>query len=254
MKRIITAAVLIPLVLFAIFSNIWWVLLGFVALIGIACWYEYANMLELDWLTLMTGAAGGLALLVIPIEHLIIPLVIFGLVTLTLPFRDEDLQAGMSRAAIMFLGVVYIFGAMKTAYQLGILQELLLLFALAINWVGDTGAYYVGRRFGKHKMAPRISPGKSWEGAAASIVFAALFTTVGMHLFLNTPVPKAALFGILGNIAGQIGDLAESAMKRGAGVKDSGTLLPGHGGMLDRVDSALFTLPVAYAIARWMHL
>jgi phosphatidate cytidylyltransferase len=254
MKRIVTAGVLIPLVVFAIFSNIWWVLLGFVALIAIACWYEYANMFELDWLTLTLGAAGGLALLVIPIEHLIIPLLIFSLITLTLPFREEDLQAGMSRAAIMFLGVVYIFGAMKTAYQLGILQELLLLFALAINWVGDTGAYYVGRRFGKHKMTPRISPGKSWEGAAASILFAALFTTLGMHLFLNTPLLKAAVFGILGNVAGQIGDLAESAMKRGAGLKDSGTLLPGHGGMLDRVDSALFTLPVAFAIARWMHL
>jgi phosphatidate cytidylyltransferase len=254
MKRIATAAVLIPLVVFAIFSNIWWVLLAFVALVAMACWYEYANLFELHWLTLMMGAAGGLALLVIPIEHVIIPLVIFSLITLTLPFRDEDLQAGMSRAAIMFVGLVYIFGAMKSGYQLGILQPLLLLFALAINWVGDTGAYYVGKRFGKHKMAPRISPGKSWEGAAASILFAALFTTIGMHLFLNTPLLKAATFGILGNIAGQIGDLAESAMKRGAGVKDSGTLLPGHGGMLDRVDSALFTLPVAFAIARWMHL
>lgn len=253
MKRILTAAVLMPAVVLAIFSHVWWILLAFVAFIAIASWYEYANMLALDWLTLMLGAAGGLALLAIPIEHVIIPLVIFSLVTLTLPFRDEDLQAGMSRAAIMFLGVVYIFGAMKTAYQLGILQEWLLLFALAINWVGDSGAFYVGRKFGKHKMAPRISPGKSWEGAAASIVFAALFTSVGMHLFLNTPLLKAALFGILGNVAGQIGDLAESAMKRGAGVKDSGTMLPGHGGMLDRVDSALFTLPVAYAIARWLH-
>jgi phosphatidate cytidylyltransferase len=254
MKRILTAAVLIPLVVFAIFSHVWWILLAFIGLIAVVSWYEYANIESLDWLTLMVGAAGGLALLAIPIEHVILPLVIFSLATLTLPFREEDLQAGMSRAAVMFLGVVYIFGAMKTAYQLGILQAWLLLFALDINWVGDTGAYYVGRRFGKHKMAPRISPGKSWEGAAASILFAALFTTIGMHLFLNTPLLKAAVFGILGNIAGQIGDLAESAMKRGAGVKDSGTLLPGHGGMLDRVDSALFTLPVAYAMARWMLL
>ena len=254
MKRLITAAIFIPVVILAIFSHVWWVLLLFIATIAIACWYEYGNIFALDWLTLMLGAAGGLALLVIPIEHVIIPLVIFSLVTLTLPFRDDDLPAGMSRAAIMFLGVVYIFGAMKTAYQLGILQEWLLLFALLINWVGDSGAYYVGRRFGKHKLAPRISPGKSWEGAAASIGFAALFTCVGMHLFLGTPLLKAALFGICGNIAGQIGDLAESAMKRGAGVKDSGKLLPGHGGMLDRVDSALFTLPVAFAIARWAHL
>jgi phosphatidate cytidylyltransferase len=254
MKRIITAAVLIPAVLLAIFSNIPWVLLAFVAVIGLASWYEYANIMALDWLTLMLGATGGLALLVIPIEHLILPLVIFSLIALTIPFREEDLQAGLARAALMFLGVVYIFGAMMAADYLGLLGKWLLLFALLINWVGDTGAYYVGRRFGKHKLAPRISPGKSWEGAAASIVFAALFTCIGMHLFLGTDIRKAALFGILGNIAGQIGDLAESAMKRGAGVKDSGTLLPGHGGMLDRVDSALFTLPVALAIARWVHL
>jgi phosphatidate cytidylyltransferase len=254
MKRILTAAVLIPAVALAIFSHDWRILLAFIAIISVLSWYEYANIVSLDWFGLMLGAVGGLALLLIPIEHVIVPLVLFSLVALTLPLREEDLQAGMAKSAALFLGVVYIFGSMKTAYQLGILQEWLLLFALAINWVGDSGAYYVGRKFGKHKLAPRISPGKTWEGAAASIVFAGLFTAIAMHHFLLTPWLKATLFGVLGNVAGQIGDLAESALKRGAGVKDSGTLLPGHGGMLDRIDSTLFTLPVAFAIAKWTHL
>jgi phosphatidate cytidylyltransferase len=114
-----------------------------------------------------------------------------------------------------------------------------------LNWVGDSAAYYVGRKLGRHKLAPRISPGKSWEGSiasvAASIVFAVVYLT---RLIPSVEIWQAVLLGGVGNIAGQIGDLAESALKRGAGVKDSGTMLPGHGGWLDRVDSILFAMPV----------
>src|SRR6202012_1137901 len=103
---------------------------------------------------------------------------------------------------------------------------------------GDSGAYFAGRRFGKHKMAPRVSPKKSWEGAAASVV-----TSIGiaggdlLHFLPEVPVRNAVLLTAAANIAGQLGDLAESAIKRGAGVKDSSSILPGHGGLLDRVDS-----------------
>jgi phosphatidate cytidylyltransferase len=123
-----------------------------------------------------------------------------------------------------------------------------LVFGLAVNWIGDTGAYYFGRNFGKHKLAPIVSPGKSWEGAAASVVAAMLFGIFFLARFVHVDLLPAGAIAIAANIAGQVGDLAESAIKRGAGVKDSGTLLPGHGGMLDRVDSSLFSLPVLYAL------
>jgi len=126
-----------------------------------------------------------------------------------------------------------------------------LLFAMAINWVGDTGAYYVGKNIGMHKLADRISPGKSWEGAVASVVVAIVFGVAYIHHFFpQMSLVEAMALPLLANISGQIGDLAESALKRGAGVKDSGTLLPGHGGMLDRVDSTLFTMPVVYVYLR----
>ena len=118
-------------------------------------------------------------------------------------------------------------------------------YANAINWVGDSAAYFVGRAIGKHKLAPRISPGKSIEGAVASVIFASVFGVAFLHYFLpGTPLWLAMGVSVAANIAGQLGDLAESALKRGAGVKDSGTLLPGHGGWLDRLDSSLFSLPV----------
>jgi phosphatidate cytidylyltransferase len=115
--------------------------------------------------------------------------------------------------------------------------------------VGDTGAYYVGRRFGRHKLAPIVSPGKSWEGAWASAVTGGVFGLVYLRLTVpGVPVWEAVLLALAANIAGQVGDLAESAIKRGAGVKDSGSLLPGHGGLLDRLDSTMFSMPVTYVL------
>jgi phosphatidate cytidylyltransferase len=118
-----------------------------------------------------------------------------------------------------------------------------------VTFASDSAAYFVGRSFGKHKMAPAISPGKSWEGAVAGIVGAAL---AGFIFTLNTffQVPLSAIsgivLGVLVSVFGQIGDLAESMLKRGTGVKDSGTVMPGHGGILDRLDSLLFAGVVVY--------
>src|SRR5204862_6861715 len=104
------------------------------------------------------------------------------------------------------------------------------------------------RRFGKHRLAPRVSPKKTWEGSVASV--AASILLAGGYLLRWIPevaIGHAMGITVVANVAGQVGDLAESAMKRGAGVKDSGAMLPGHGGFLDRVDSTLFSLPVIYA-------
>ncbi len=128
-----------------------------------------------------------------------------------------------------------------------------LMFGLMVNWIGDTGAYYVGRRFGRHKLAPVVSPKKTWEGAAASAFVGVAFGVIYLPLAITgTPYWIAAAFALIANVAGQFGDLAESAIKRSAGVKDSGTILPGHGGFLDRVDSTMFTLPILWALVGFL--
>jgi len=122
-----------------------------------------------------------------------------------------------------------------------------LLTALSVIWVGDTAAYFVGRRFGRHKLAPTISPGKTWEGAVGALAAAAIYWIAVWALFPGRIAHLASglLWVSVMTLLGIEGDLFESWMKRIAGVKDSGTMLPGHGGVLDRVDSLTATLPLA---------
>jgi phosphatidate cytidylyltransferase len=123
----------------------------------------------------------------------------------------------------------------------------LVYFLLLVVWLGDSGAYYVGKQFGKHKLSPRISPKKTVEGLVGGVT-ASVITALVIHFtfFPAFPLLHAVLAGVLLSVAGVIGDLAESMWKRSADVKDSGTLLPGHGGFLDRFDSILFTAPILY--------
>ena len=120
------------------------------------------------------------------------------------------------------------------------------LFAVAIIWVADSGAYFVGSRFGKHKLAPRISPGKSWEGLFGGLAAAALATVAAMPLLgvAWDKLPLMLLLAVATTAVSVVGDLFESLLKRHAGMKDSSDLIPGHGGMLDRIDSLLAALPV----------
>jgi len=121
----------------------------------------------------------------------------------------------------------------------------LLLFTLVLVWAGDTLGYFVGRSFGRIPMALQLSPKKTWEGAAANLLGSALVGVV-FYRWLNIDAFSAVLMACLANAAGQAGDLLESAYKRGAGVKDSGTLLPGHGGVLDRIDALILAAPVVW--------
>jgi phosphatidate cytidylyltransferase len=123
------------------------------------------------------------------------------------------------------------------------------LFLLLLVWACDSAAYYFGRRFGAHRLAPVVSPKKTWEGTIAGFVAATVFGAVagGWWLVPELGPVRGALAGALGSTAGQLGDLVESLWKRGAGVKDSGAFLPGHGGFFDRIDSLLFAGPVVAA-------
>ena len=253
MKRVLTALVLIPLVLYVVLWGPAWLVFGVTALVAILCYYEYAGIASAFGLG-NPGALGhvaGIAVLLARPQDL--SLVWAGLVVaaLVLGMRENPLSRSLPRAALIVAGVTYIFGCWKFALLLYAVNPYWLLYGLALCWIGDIGAYYVGRKFGKHKLAPRVSPGKSWEGAAASVAVSILFGCFYLARLVPA-VPVAAAIGVsaLANAAGQLGDLAESAIKRGAGVKDSGALLPGHGGFLDRVDSTLFALPVVYLCTR----
>jgi phosphatidate cytidylyltransferase len=116
---------------------------------------------------------------------------------------------------------------------------------LVITWVGDSVAYFVGRAIGRHPLAPHLSPKKTWEGSIGSF-FGSLIVAVFFTRWLSASLPHLLAMAGCGNIAGQAGDLLESAYKRSAGIKDSGSLLPGHGGVLDRIDALILTIPVVW--------
>jgi phosphatidate cytidylyltransferase len=164
-------------------------------------------------------------------------------------FAREALSRSLVDAAVMILGVGYVAGLLGHAllirgYQDG---EWLIFFLVAVTWAGDTGAYYAGIALGKHKLAPRISPNKTVEGLAGGILLAVLMAMTARWWFLPTfSIGQCIVLGLLLTGAGVMGDLVESAIKRSAGVKDSGSMIPGHGGMLDRLDSMLFTAPTLY--------
>ncbi len=123
----------------------------------------------------------------------------------------------------------------------------LVYFLLLVVWLGDSGAYYVGKNFGKHHMSPRISPKKTWEGLAGGIAASVITAVVIQSTFFpQMPLVHAILLGVVLSLTGVIGDLAESMWKRSAAVKDSGTMIPGHGGFFDRFDSILYTAPILY--------
>ncbi len=249
MQRVLTAAVLAPTVLFIIFRGPYLSFFLLVACVAALCYYEFGGIARLHPAEIALGMAAGTLLLVQRPDLALITLTIFALLVLVIAMRHRPLAEILPCSSAQLFGLLYVYAAWNTAFLLRALSPYWLTFGLVVNWIGDTGAYYVGRYFGKNRLAPQISPGKTWEGAAASVLSAVVFGAV----FLPRTIPsvkvwQAVLFSLLANVAGQVGDLAESAMKRGAGVKDSGTLLPGHGGMLDRVDSSLFSLPVLYGI------
>ena len=252
MKRVLTALALIPIVVWVVLFADWRVFLA--VLLSVACLrYREYDQIATGYGFGAPGVLGYGAgiLLLLSRDVPWIALVGIALVALVMVMRDQDLAHALPRAALLVLGILYIFGSWKCARALLELDPHWLMYGLMLSWVGDIGAYYIGRPFGKHKLAPRVSPKKSWEGSIASVCSSAVVGTLYLRRFLpGVPWWQAAALSVAANIAGQLGDLAESAMKRGAHVKDSGVILPGHGGLLDRVDSTLFALPVIYAYLR----
>jgi len=167
-------------------------------------------------------------------------------------FGKSSVEDALPSSAIAVLATMYVGmlggSLIRLRSDFGpVIGPNLIYFLLLVVWLGDAGAYYVGKRFGKHKLSPRISPKKTVEGLIGGIIMSVI-TAVVIHLtfFPQIQLVHAMIVGIVLSITGVIGDLAESLWKRSAAVKDSGTLLPGHGGFLDRFDSILFTAPILY--------
>ena len=293
LKRVGTAVVLIPIVLGLILWAPIPVLAGVAALVALLAIREFLKLSEAYqvrpfreatyifvalYFVLLAIAAGN--------EKPLLSTAVFvygtGLAAALAPFvflsigmRRVVLRDALPAAAISTVAFTYI------ALPLGFLVQLrqqwagafYVFYLLLIVWAGDIFAYFVGRLVGRHRMSPRISPKKTWEGAAASIMASVLVGTLvfnharaisqfflqlhliqprdGMFSQQAEPLVTTIVLSALVNIAAQLGDLVESLVKRGAEVKDSGALLPGHGGMLDRIDALLFAVPILWYYAAW---
>jgi phosphatidate cytidylyltransferase len=275
MKRVVTALILIPLVLALIFFGPSWLLTLAVAAVSMLAAWEFLGLAEKAGATppriavlvaIFALFAGSLAL-----DHRGQTETILGILSLALllfctffrPIEQVMADASASIFCLFYLGM--------TLVTIPALREQangpsLIAFLLCVVWAGDIAALYVGRAWGRHKLAPTLSPNKSWEGAIGSVAGGLLVTGVLLGLarlfeqwdkaWLSYPEDLWYWLGlaVVVNVAAQVGDLAESALKRSAGVKDSGTLLPGHGGVLDRIDALLLAAPVlwfAQVIHQW---
>jgi phosphatidate cytidylyltransferase len=159
------------------------------------------------------------------------------------PLVEALPAAGISSSALLLVAFPLSFAVRLHGFPYD--GPRLLLFALVITWAGDTVAYFVGRAIGKHPLAPHISPKKTWEGSVGSMV-GSLIVAWAFSYWIRIPLGHLVAMAVIGNVAGQMGDLLESAYKRSAGVKDSGGLLPGHGGVLDRIDALILCIPVIW--------
>ena len=159
------------------------------------------------------------------------------------PLVEALPTVGISSSAILL--VAFPLSYAVALHGLARFGPKLLLFALVITWAGDTVAYFVGRAIGKHALAPHLSPKKTWEGSVGSMV-GSLLVAWAFSYWIRIPIGHLVAMAVIGNVAGQMGDLLESAYKRSAGVKDSGGLLPGHGGVLDRIDALILCIPVIW--------
>ena len=272
MKRLLTAVAVLPFLIASILiSSLWWVfMLLAVAAMVLALWefYLLAKRLQLKpdpaagyiagaalvTIALQNAPTINPALNILLVQFVIIALTIGTLIAATLRGAPFDKMIGSVGATI--LGVLYIplLGSHLIATRVGFdptLSRHLLSFFFLVLMGADAGAYYIGRALGKHKLAPSISPGKTWEGAVGGVV-AALAMGALSHFWFFRELPLRVILPLAAvmTIVGIFGDLAESALKRGAGTKDAANILPGHGGLLDRLDSLLFNAPVIYYFAR----
>src|SRR6266498_1620714 len=273
MSRIITAVITLPILIASILIpslQLLFVVLAAAAMIfGLYEFYVLARKKDMKP-DVAAGFLGGAALFTIfyfatpdrqprldmeTIGLVILVLTIGTMIAATLRGAPFDKMIASSGATILGVLYVVLLGGHLVALRTGFEEKLaahLLSFFFLILMGADTGAYYVGRAIGKHKLAPAISPGKTWEGVVGGVVAGlALATVVHFWFFRELPLKWALPLAAVMIVLGILGDLTESALKRGAGAKDAAKILPGHGGALDRLDSLLFNAPLIYYFAHF---
>ncbi len=265
-KRIITGLWAIPLVIAAIWFNEplpWFTVL--VAILGLLAVFEFYKLAAGAKLQPLTYFGLIWTLLFIISPHFkydfTVPLLLTSAVVLSLIWllgRSKK-DGAFTDWAWTLAGILYIGWLLSYLVALRGLDggrwgldggRNWVFFALATNFASDTAAFFVGRALGRHKLAPRISPGKTWEGTIAGVV-GAIIVSLLFTLLIPIPYWQAIILGLLVSLFGQLGDLVESLLKRNTGVKDSGWLFPGHGGVLDRIDSVVFASVVVYYYVIW---
>ncbi len=272
MQRILTAVIALPILIASILIPwLWWLFVTLAAAaMVIALWefYLLAKKLKLK----PDAAAGYLAGAAIVTIAILTPqadpginvlLSIFVIIVLTAgtliatTLRGAPFDSMIASTGATILGVLYVpllgshLISLRTGFNPTLSAHLLSFFFLVLMGA-DTGAYYVGRTFGTHKLAPTISPGKTWEGVIGGVVAAlAMAALAHFWFFRELPLKYILPLAVIMTVVGILGDLSESALKRGAGAKDAANILPGHGGILDRLDSLLFNAPLIYYFARF---
>lgn len=278
--RILTAAVLIPLVVVLVWFAPPLVLAAAAAAVGGMALFEFFDLGERlgarpyrrwtiacstilfyaqyslgrvethsfgDGVSLIRNAAGGL----LQIEAVLL-IFLFGCVAMGLatsgPLQEVLPSVSISSAGLLFIALPLSY--LVRLNEIPVVGRRLVLFTLSLIWAGDILAYFVGHALGRVPMAPALSPKKTWEGALGNL-FASLLVGVLFARWMEIDIVNMMIVAGLGNIAGQMGDLIESAFKRGASVKDSGAILPGHGGIYDRIDSLILAAPVVWVAFQW---
>jgi phosphatidate cytidylyltransferase len=256
-KRWVTAVVTLPIIIYVIGFAPSLVFYGLLYLVILASLREYYGIAAVDLPRVVKGSGylllSLLVLLVVRGEIYLVPaiIVLWAFVPMTLfmlapPSLDTELTGKLGKAALglIYVGLPLTMLCVIYRYPRG---SLWIFFLLAVIFASDTGAFYSGRLLGKHKLYKAISPGKTWEGAGGGLLAGLVVGLWFLHLFRLADIdPGVALFVAVLVASGQVGDLVESMLKRSHGVKDSGRTLPGHGGILDRIDGLLFAVPILY--------
>lgn len=260
--RVATAAVLLPLVLWIIWLG-QWPLFGLIFVATAIILYEYFQMwAKGDKLMVVTGVALGL----IPTLVAMLKPAYFGealvavilLTVMGFTLNPGPFESTWKRMATTVLGLVYGGVTLTFLYRLsvdhpGAQGAGWIFLALIVTWANDTSAYFAGRAFGKHKLSP-LSPKKTWEGAFGGWLGSVFGALLAHYTFAgHVPLIEILIIGAIAGVVGPLGDLAESLMKRSFDTKDSGSILPGHGGLLDRVDALLITGPFVYLMSLFVH-
>jgi phosphatidate cytidylyltransferase len=257
MTRVLSAVVLLPVVIGTIWFLPAWATLLLAVIAAVLAYVEYAGIARALGARVAGGSGAAVALACFAVTSggagtlLMAALIVVGAVAVSTAHPGPGVlaSAGASIFAPVYIGLPLGALAAVRAQPHGREAVVLLLVTIVIS---DSAQYYTGRTFGKRPLSPAISPKKTVEGAIGGMVFGTLATAVGGHWVFPSPIWILVLLGAAISLLGIVGDLFESLLKRSAGVKDSSNLIPGHGGVLDRIDSWLFAAPVYYMFVRFV--